>query len=68
MSETITSNDSPERAGNPTPPDTPAVERETILVGRGGPLVVPHEDIGAEFDDGEDLDLGALHSETRIDR
>jgi hypothetical protein len=63
MHSNLLPNDAPGRAGTPTPPATPAVERENpeaILVGHGGPLVVPHEDIGVDPDDGEDLDLGAL--------
>ena len=33
-----------------------------ILVGHGGPLVVPREDLAIDLDDGLDLDLGALQA------
>lgn len=65
MGRNVQTNEKPPPGGAPTETPVPAVERETdeaILVGHGGPLIVPHEDIGVDLDDGEDLDLGALQA------
>jgi hypothetical protein len=43
-------------------PAGPRKNRDAILVGNGGPLVVPREDLAIDLDDGLDLDLGGLQT------